>query len=769
MSDQADKFKSLQDKLASILAKQETLNIEILQLRHEIAKAIQAISAKPQEEPPAIPVEQPQHAPVIESIPSEEKTTAKPESRPQPPFIPRPPQPQLPPVQKKSDWERFIGENLISKIGILVLIIGIGMGVKYAIDNDLASPPVRIIFGYVCSLALLGTAVKLKRNYNNFSAVLFSGGIATAYFTTYFASNFYHFIPREAAFPIMIAMTVGTVAAATWYKREVIAHIGLWGAYAIPVLLGSGSNKTEWLFLYMLIINVGMIVISHWQKWRLIFLNAFISSWVIFISIVIFKSNDAHAKLDLLFATAFFLLFLFSAFIIDWKRKAKGGTLESIFVILNGIIFLGLGSYLVEAISHSSHYASVFLFANAIVYLSLSLVSYSIRFRDVLFKILFSLGLFTLVIAIPIKFDAIQTAFLWSLIIIALHLLKKYTQLPFFTIYTFPLYPLVAIFAFICWASGIDVSLEWRPIVRNDFLWSMLLIGGLAVSYVIQKFKKEVETGSLYVAGITCIVLLYFSFLFEIIYFFNWKYMLSEKILNSQLSEGTYTAHDSTIFPIAIVWSVVYTLLFLALLKVSNIFYQKQKTLFILHQVLLGGAVFLFLFVGLSALYYLDSQYLHPTYPEVYPAQSGWITIRYVLFGSFAALLFTEWLYVKKAFVGNDLKNVLTFIFHFLVLVVVSHEMLHWSRITGTPKIDKYGLSLFWGLYALFLVGYGIWKSKKAFRIAGIVVLGVTLIKLFFYDIANLGNIIRILLFLAIGALMLLISFLYNKYKDTIK
>ena len=38
------------------------------------------------------------------------------------------------------NWERFIGENLFSKIGIGIIIIGVFIGVKYSIEHDLISP-----------------------------------------------------------------------------------------------------------------------------------------------------------------------------------------------------------------------------------------------------------------------------------------------------------------------------------------------------------------------------------------------------------------------------------------------------------------------------------------------------------------------------------------------------------------------------------------------------------------------------------------------------
>jgi uncharacterized membrane protein len=97
----------------------------------------------------------------------------------------------------KSDLEKFIGENLISKIGIVILIIGVGIGAKYAIDNDLISPLGRIIIGYAFGFGLLGFAVKLKAKYLNFSSVLLSGAMAIMYFITFSPTAFTNFSAKQ--------------------------------------------------------------------------------------------------------------------------------------------------------------------------------------------------------------------------------------------------------------------------------------------------------------------------------------------------------------------------------------------------------------------------------------------------------------------------------------------------------------------------------------------------------------------------------------------
>ena len=49
-----------------------------------------------------------------------------------------------------------------------------------------------------------------------------------------------------------------------------------------------------------------------------------------------------------------------------------------------------------------------------------------------------------------------------------------------------------------------------------------------------------------------------------------------------------------------------------------------------------------------------------------------------------------------------------------------------------------------------------------------IVMFGLTLIKLFFYDISHLDTIAKTVVFVVLGILLLIISFLYNKYKHII-
>ncbi|MEQ8878597.1 MAG: DUF2339 domain-containing protein, partial [Cyclobacteriaceae bacterium] len=231
MASDQDKINNLLEKLDALLKKQDEFSREIDTLRGEIGQlkpkgneariqeATKQFLAESESENQPIKAE-------VQTAP--QKKSGSPVNRP--------------PIGR-SDLEKFIGENLINKIGIAITIIGVAIGAKYAIDHEMISPLTRIILGYLVGIGLLGFAIRLKKKYENFSAVLLSGAMAIMYFITYAAYSFYELIPQIPAFGVMVLFTAFTVVAAINYNRHVIALIGLVGAYAVPFLHSEGSGK----------------------------------------------------------------------------------------------------------------------------------------------------------------------------------------------------------------------------------------------------------------------------------------------------------------------------------------------------------------------------------------------------------------------------------------------------------------------------------------------------------------------------------------------
>ncbi|MBU0477964.1 DUF2339 domain-containing protein [bacterium] len=91
-------------------------------------------------------------------------------------------------------------------------------------------------------------------------------------------------------------------------------------------------------------------------------------------------------------------------------------------------------------------------------------------------------------------------------------------------------------------------------------------------------------------------------------------------------------------------------------------------------------------------------------------------------------------------------------------------EMLHKSFDNQRNMF----FSIFWTVYASVLMAGGfVWRNKYI-RVSAMGLLGLTILKVFFYDLWNLGKIYRMISFIVLGVILILISFLYNKIKDRV-
>ena len=325
----SDKLQDLIDKVEKLIQEHNRLGNEIKSTSIEIKNLAQS-----QNKTPIIETKKP----VIV-----EKKQLQPEKIQPKNELPQTTEKQKVKLKSTSTLESFIGENLFSKIGIIILILGIGLGVKYAIDQNLVNQVMRVVLGYVAGFGLLGLAFWLFNKYRNYSAVLASGGLATLYYTTFVAFNYYQIFPQLGAFGIMLAITLAAVYVATVYDLEIIAVIGQVGAYAIPLLLSDKTGDERILFSYVLIINLGIMFLSFKKNWKRLLIFAFIISWAIFIYWFIGSYKSYAINSTFIFATLFFLVFYISEILSQIKNKSQSNSSLDITLKINALVYLIIG------------------------------------------------------------------------------------------------------------------------------------------------------------------------------------------------------------------------------------------------------------------------------------------------------------------------------------------------------------------------------------------------------------------------------------------
>ncbi len=81
---------------------------------------------------------------------------------------------------------------------------------------------------------------------------------------------------------------------------------------------------------------------------------------------------------------------------------------------------------------------------------------------------------------------------------------------------------------------------------------------------------------------------------------------------------------------------------------------------------------------------------------------------------------------------------------------------------------QQLSISGIWLLYSVIIMVIGIYRSRFNVRIASIIVFGITIVKVFFFDLSNLDTLHRIISFMALGVILIFVSFLYQRFKHLI-
>ncbi len=685
------------------------------------------------------------------------------------PFVRRSAAP-IPPTQKqtsaataharKDQLENLIGSNLINKVGILVMVIGVYIGAKYAIDKDLISPSMRIILGYGIAAGLCLLAYKLKTKYIDYSAVLMSGSIAIMYFITYVAQSFYHLFAQPVAFGLMLATTIFVVSMSIWYNRKIIALLGQVGAYAIPFLLSTGNENLPLLYGYLSIINIGLLFLSFKRDWKLIYQVAFGFSWLIFLATFVNALNFAVGfSANLIFLFVNFIIF-YTAFLVNKIIKKELYSIAEIGILLiNAVAFFLLGYYLINNAFDNDHYLTLFTLGNALIHLVIGERIKWLKLADesvTLFILGLSLTFFT--VSIPIHFEGNTITVLWAIEAVLLCYIGFTKKRETYLILSIALLFLTLGSLLIDWkqdyAADATITIVTKSFLNANFLSSLFACICLgAISRLSIKYPQEkqglVKTILTAAVPLAFILLTYFNFVQEID--LAWKVHMINHVSEALNSFKILSLQG---------FSIGYVSIWLWL----NWQFFKEKHLSTILVIVGLYALFIALIGGLTEIGILRDLYIQNKSLNTV----SMLGIRYGYFLLVAALVLGIASNLKTFLPSANITKLITLVFNTTLLVLLCNEFIHWMDIGGYSNQYKLGLSIIFAVYALALIITGISKKLKHIRMGGIILFGITLCKVLFYDLSSLSTISKTVVLIVLGVIMLIASFLYNKFKDSI-
>ena len=671
------------------------------------------------------------------------------------------------------NWERFIGENLFSKIGIGIIIIGVFIGVKYSIEHDLISPAMRLVLSYLVGVGLFAAGAMLKKKYENFSAVLVSGAMTIFYFVTFIGYSVFNFFPQSLTFVLMFLFTAFTVAASLNYNKVVIALIGLVGSYAVPFLLSDNSGRVSILFAYTAIINIGVLIISFYKQWRSLYLSAFAFTWLMLLSLWgnAYKYNDftPYFIFNLVTFLTFYIAFIFQK--IHQEKELK--EIDVVLFLSNSLLFFGMGVwYIYDYYTMENRtIMAMFTLANALLHFGVAYYFHVKKFPSQALKyLILVLALSFATLVIPIQFKGTWITVFWSAEAALLFWFGRRKNLLVYERISYTVMVLASISLIIDWVKAPNILYIVNPdkfiylipfgnaLFINALLYSAAF-GFMAYTHRLTELvNKEIYKLLTFVLNILCVGSLYFIFFREI------GILCDVRALQQTPNLTDNYAAWETLNNFKTVWRTVYSLLFVAVYTLLNVRVFKSKTL---GEIQFGIGIvlaFIFMTLGLYTFSELRESYL------ANPQLSLWfLNVRYVGIAVFAVFCYTAYLLSRFLTLKEEIQKSLEFVLHLIILWVASSELLHWTELYRSASNYKLGLTILWGSYALLLVVLGIFKQKKYLRISGIVFIGFSMLKLFLYDTTHLDALRKTIVFVILGFLVLVASFFYNKYTNKIE
>lgn len=636
---------------------------------------------------------------------------------------------------KETNYEKFIGENLFGKIGILVFIIGIGFFVKYAIDQNWINETARTILGYAVGAGMLVLAERLHRRYHAFSSLLAGGAFGVFYLITAIAFHYYELFSQTVSFVILCATTVFMSVVSILYDRKELAVTALVGGFLAPFIVSTDSGSIITLQTYISILNVGMFCLAMYKKWGILPVVAFCFTYII-LWMTTLTSGDLATPVCyiilLAFATLFYLIFLLPVIFI-LRTQCSGNMRRAMLTVVTADSFLYLlyGNYMLEHCDTTFAKDGFIAFFIAVVNLAVYLyLRFRIAGQNTLRNFMLALTITFVSIGIPMQFDTANLVMLWAAEAVLLLWLFTREKDRIFEVGAVVLSLLTIASLLFYRLLGTPLADPGESLFLNGNFLVMLFISAVAfvVAIILQRNRELFSEDRRLIAYSPCNAVAY-AVGFGILYVAFWD--------DFHIHVGSPVADYASLLSANVLLCV-------------GAFVLRNR--FGMDRYKVPYDVTVYLAAGLYAAAVWNN------------ASTEADLLRWIM--TFVTMAYLAYVMRGLLLAMPDNRNQHTEFAIIATLVWLTGTRLLVTSFHEENFSTAFSLSL--GLAAFILMCAGMRYHSKEVRIVSLAEFGIVLGKLIFNDVWTMSALGKIIVFISLGILLLTLSFLYQKLKDVL-
>jgi hypothetical protein len=209
-----------------------------------------------------------------------------------------------------------------------------------------------------------------------------------------------------------------------------ISVIAILGGFLTPILLSTGTGARDPLFAYLLLLDLGVLGIAFFKRWRPLDVLGFVGTWALFTGWFLTYYSTPQLVATMLWLGAFYIVFLVLPFVYHLAGlKAITGE-RFVITILNAAVFFAY-SYRILHADHELVLAGVSSGMSA-CYLIMAVLT-RVRLPDDrrAFHSLAALSMMFATLAVPLYLDLYAVAIAWAVeAVILLYLGFRYDWFP---------------------------------------------------------------------------------------------------------------------------------------------------------------------------------------------------------------------------------------------------------------------------------------------------------------------------------------------------
>jgi uncharacterized membrane protein len=366
--------------------------------------------AAPQVQPTSTPAPALTTAPALSPAPTPARAAAT---------TPAPQRPDLASAALTAAKGWLFGGNTVVRMGVLVLFVGLAFLAKYAMDNALFPPELRLATIAAAGIALFAGGYRLRSRGTarlGYALTLQGAGVAVLYLTVFAAFRLYQFLPAGAAFAALALICAFSAVIAVAQNAAPMAFIGFAGGFAAPLLVSTGQGNHVTLFSYYLLLGVAIAALAWVKAWRSLNLLGFFATFGIATLWGVLRYQPADFASTEPFLVAFFLVYLVASLLYATRHSlAARQAVDATLIFGVPLVAFVLQIRLVRDIEYAAAFSSLALGA---LYLALgwwtASRSQASEVHRWLAECFAALGLGFVTLAVPLALEARWTSAVWA-------------------------------------------------------------------------------------------------------------------------------------------------------------------------------------------------------------------------------------------------------------------------------------------------------------------------------------------------------------------